>query len=293
MVGEALALASAAFLGFSVALVKDVTPRVSAVHITTIRLIASALLAIVVASVAGELAIIAQVPLRILGILLGAGVLSMVGHVLYVKALSLDDVSRVSPATTALYILFSVVVSVLLAREQVSWRTVLGGSLVLGGIYLLSIRQKRDCGQPDPAGLKPGTAALIMAAGVGLAWAIQVFAMDEVVRHVEPILATAVRMPFMALLLLGMTGATGITRRRGVSKRDMSVISMSGLLLGASALTFATALKWSTPATVVILNCTSFFFVVPLAFAWLHERITRQVVLGTIVCFGGVLLTML
>lgn len=70
------------------------------------------------------------------------------------------------------------------------------------------------------------------------------------------------------------------------------MVLLSGLLAGASTLTFVSALKWSTPATVVILNSTSPFFAVPLAFTWLHEGITRQVVLGTLACFGGVVLTL-
>ena len=293
MVGEMLALASAVFLGFSTALAKNVTPRISVVYLTTLRLVISALLAIVVVSAAGELTLIPQIPLKTLGVLLGSGVVVMVGHVLIVKAIVLDDVSRVFPAIAGLYILSSVVVSVLFADERVSWQTALGGFMVLGGIYLLSISQRRDWGQQDRVRLKSGLVALGMAAGAGLAWAIGVLWMDEVVKHVEPIPATAIRASFMALLLLGMAAATGNLRRSSVSNRDMSVVCVSGLLIGASSLTFVAALKWSTPATVVILNSTSPFFVIPLAFTWLHEGITRQVVLGTIVCFGGVLLTLL
>ena len=293
MVGEMLALASAAFLGFSTALAKNVTPRISAVYLATLRLVIGALLAIVVAFAAGELIPIPQIPLKTLGILLGAGVVVLVGHVLLVKAIALDDVTRVLPATTGLYILLSVVASVLLADEQVSWWTALGGFIVLGGIYLLSISQRRDWGQQEQARLRSGLVALGMAAGVGLAWTIGVLWMDEVVKYMEPMPATAIRMSFMALLILGLAVATGNFRRRSVSKRDMSVVCVSGLLAGASTLTFVAALKWSTPATVVILNSTAPFFVIPLALTWLHEGITRQVVLGTIACFGGIVLTLL
>ena len=293
MVGEALALASAAFWGFSSVLVKNVTPRISAVHLAALRMVVSALLAVIVASIAGQVALVVQVPLKTLGILLGAGVVVMVGHVLFMKAIALDDISRVFPATTGLFILLSVVVSVLVVHEPVSWRTAMGGLMVLGGIYLLSIRQGRDGGRQSRAGLKSGLLALVIAAAVGLAWAIGVFGMDEAVKHIEPIPANAIRQPFIAMFLLGITAFMGGVRRRGVSKRDISVVCASGLLAGASSLTFVAALKWSTPATVVILNSTAPFFIVPIAFTWLHEAITRRVILGTFACFAGVVLTLL
>jgi len=293
MVGEGLALASAAFLGLSTALLKIVTPRVSVVYLTTLRMVGSALLVVVVTLAAGKAALITQVPMGVLGILLGAGVIVMAGHVLLVKAIALDDVSRVFPATTGLYILMSVVLSFLLAHEPVSWRAVLGGVMVLGGVYSLSIRRHRHWRLQDQAGSKSGLVALGLATVVGLAWAIGVLWMNEVVRHVEPIPATAIRVPFMALVLLGMAAATGNIRWRSVSRQDLSVVCVCGLLGGASTLTFVAALEWSSPATVVILNSTAPFFVVPLAFTWLHERMTRQVVLGTMACFGGVVLTLL
>lgn len=53
----------------------------------------------------------------------------MIDHVILVKAIELDDVSRVLPVITGVYIL--------LTDDSVSWETVLGGSVVLGGVCLL------------------------------------------------------------------------------------------------------------------------------------------------------------
>jgi drug/metabolite transporter (DMT)-like permease len=100
-------------------------------------------------------------------------------------------------------------------------------------------------------------------------------------------------MSFMALILVGITSLTGDIRRSSKSRLDMSVAGVSGLLLGASTLTFTSALKWSSPATVVILNSTAPLFVVPVAITWLHERVTRRVAVGTVACFAGVVLTSL
>jgi drug/metabolite transporter (DMT)-like permease len=293
MEGELLALASAVFLGFSTATAKSVTRRIGVINLTTTRIGVSAVLTIVVAAIVGEAPRIAQVPLNIWGILLGTAVIVLVGHIMLAKAITLDDVSRVSPAATGLYVLLSVVISAFLSDETVSLRTAVGGAMVLGGIYTLSIRQREErMGQKEKE-WKSGLMALGLASAVGLSWAIGVFIMNEVVKQVEPVTATVIRVPFMALLILGMAAATGNIRRRESSKRDLAMVYASGLLIGASTLTFVSALKWSSPATVVILNSTAPFFVMPLAILWLHERFTRQVLFRTLVCFGGVVLTLL
>ena len=111
MLGEVLALASAVFLAFSIVCVKVVTLRWSVIRLTTLRLVVSGILVVIVAMVAGQATLILEVSHNVLGILLGAGVVVMVGHVLLVKAIELEDVSRVSPAMTGLYIPVSVVLS--------------------------------------------------------------------------------------------------------------------------------------------------------------------------------------
>ena len=293
MVGESLALASAVFLGLSSALVKNLTPRVNAVYLVTLRLVTSALLAAGAAAAVGQLGVIAQMPLSTLGVLLGAAVIMMIGHVILVKAIELDDVSRVLPVTTGVYILLSVIFSILLTDDSVLLGTAIGGSVVLGGVFILSSGRHRGLGQRQQSRYRPSLMALGLASGTSLTWAIGVMVMDEVVNLVEPISAAAIRMSFMALLLLGITAVTGDIRSRSESGLDLSVACVSGLLLGASTLTFTSALKWSSPATVVILNSTAPLFVAPIAIIWLHEKVTRQVVVGTVACFAGVVLTSL
>ena len=293
MLGEALALASALFLGLSSALVKNLTPRVNAVYLATLRLVTSALLAVGTAAAVGQLGSVVDVPQKTLIVLAGAAVIMMIGHVFLVKAIELDDISRVLPATTGIYILLSVIFSILLADGGVSTLTVVGGSVVLGGVYLLSRRPDQDLSRPGRAFQGSGLMALGFASGTSLAWTIGVMVMDDVVNIVEPIPAAAIRMSFMALILVGITALTGDIRRRSRSGLDMSVASVSGVLLGASTLTFTAALKWSAPATVVILNSTAPLFVVPIAITWLHERVTRTVAMGTVACFLGVVLTSL
>ena len=166
--------------------------------------------------------------------------------------------------------------------------------MMIGHVFLVkAIELDQGRSQPGQALHAPGLMALGFASGTSLAWAIGVMVMDNVVNTVEPIPAAAIRISFMALILVGITAFTGDIRHRSRSRLDMSVAGVRGLLLGACTLTFTSALKWSSPATVVILNSTAPLFVVPIAITWLHERVTRRVAIGTVACFPGVVLTSL
>ena len=287
-----MALASAVFLAFSIVCVKIVSLHWGVIRLTTLRLVVSGMLVVIVAVVAGKTTLIFEVPKSVLGILLGAGVIVMVGHVLLVKAIELEDVSRVSPATTGLYILVSVVMSALFDDKSVSWQIMLGGLMVILGVFSLSISQHQDGSRLNYAASKASFVALGLATSVGVAWAIGVILMNEVVKHIEPIPATAIRVPFMALVLMGIAGLKGDVWRCDVSWRDLATVFLSGIFLGVSTLTFVAALKWSSPSVVVILNSTTPFFVATIAFTWLREKVNPQVVLGTLACFVGVCLTL-
>ena len=160
---------------------------------------------------------------------------------------------------------------------------------MLGGIYVLSARRQRQAGQPQDEGFGP--LAVALCGVTGAAWASSVFMQNEVVDATSPALANAVRMS--AMVTIGLTViALGPDRRpsRG-GRRDHMVIFGSGLVNGVSALLFVTSLKFTSPATAVVLNSTSPLFAVPMAFLVLHERVTPMVALGTAASFAGIALT--
>ena len=293
MAGEILALASAVCIGFSNVFVKNVTPRFSTLYLTALRLAISSLIAIATAFIFSDLSVLAQMEIRILGVLLAAGVIVMVGHIALVKAISLDNVSRVAPATTGLYILACILISIIATSNKVSSWTIFGGLMVLVGVYLLSKNDDSKFGLRNFLSLKLKLYALLFASITGLSWAIGAVLMDIVVEHLAPIPATAFRLSFMTLFIMAILVYKRNIVVKGLSQRDLIVVFISGLFLGISTLTFIGALKLSTPAIVVVLNCTSPVFVAPLAVIWLKEKITKQVILGMSACLLGVLMTLI
>ena len=293
MLGEILALSSAICIGFSNVFVKNVTPRFGTLYLTALRLAVSLVMAIAAGFIFSDMSTLFQMELKYFAVLLIAGLIVMIGHIALVKAISLDDVSRVAPATTGLYILACILVSILATDNKVSLWTALGGLLVLVGVYLISKNDYSKFTFRNIFSLRLNLYALIFASVTGLFWAIGAVFTDIVVDQVSPIPAAAIRLLFMTMVIMVVLAYKQSFVIKGVSKRDIFVIFVLGIFLGGATLTFIGALAATTPAIVVVLNSTYPFFVAPLAVIWLKENITRQVIIGMTACFLGVLTTLI
>ena len=292
MLGEALALSSALLFGLSTVLIKTVVPRVDSITVTAVRLITGAVFAVLVSALLGQFNEFSNISKDSLLILLVAGGVVMTGHITWIKAIGIDDVSRIFPTMTGLYILMSVVFSVLLTDDVFSFKIILGAVIVLLGIYLLSYETNSYPGNSGEISVGSKFIALGLAAFTALSWTFGILTMDLVVNTVDPLLATSVRMSFMSLLMVIIAGSKLRYIFKIVTREDTLALLAGGILTGISTMTFISALKWSTPSIVVILNCTAPFFVVPIAFIWLKEKITKATIIGTVACFLGVVLTL-
>ncbi|SVE04462.1 uncharacterized protein METZ01_LOCUS457316, partial [marine metagenome] len=168
MLGEMLALSSSICIGFSNVFVKNVTPRFSTLYLTGLRLVVSTVMAIAAGFIFSDMSALFQMELNFFGVLLVAGIIVMIGHIALVKAISLDDVSRVAPATTGLYILSCILISILATDNKVSWWTILGGGVVLVGVYLISKSDDSKFGFRNLLSLRLKFYALIFASVTGL-----------------------------------------------------------------------------------------------------------------------------
>ena len=106
-----MALTSAVFFAISSALAKNAVHRIGSVVLVTTRLVSSAIFALFIAVFTGNLELVLEVPANIFLLLVASGVIMVTGHLMFVKAMALDDVTRVLPATTGLYIFMSMLFS--------------------------------------------------------------------------------------------------------------------------------------------------------------------------------------
>ena len=295
MLGELSALGSAVAWAFGTVLVKGPASRFSALYLSAFRTVASASLVLIVVLGTGQVGGIAHIPGWAIGLLLAGSLITVIGDVAFVRAIALDDMSRVFPVTTGLYILGSVGGSVIVAHEPVTWFTFGGGLLVIVSVSLIATarRPRAADAQARAAQGRARVRALGLSVFAAILWAVSLLILDRAMTEAEALPAAAIRIPFIAIVLSSLAWARGdMGRYRRLERRDLIALGASGVLVGLSAILFTNAIKMSSAGLVSILSSTSPLFVVPVSFLVLKEPMTRSLVLGTVLCMVGIWLTM-
>lgn len=104
-------------------------------------------------------------------------------------------------------------------------------------------------------------------------------------------LATAVRTVVVLLMAWGMVFLTNAQSGLGtISKKSWLFLVLSGLSTGASWLCYYKALQIGEVSKVVPIDKLSVVITMVLAFVFLHERFTRQSIVGCVLIAAGTLL---
>ena len=286
MVGELAALGSAALWALSGVVIKDIAGQLSAFYIMAVRTGVAALIALSAFALVGPDAAVLRLPESTLVLLLGSALLFTLGDTAFVRALAVEDVSRVFTVTTSLYILVSVTGSVVFTDESLSLLLVLGGLAVLIGARLVVHEQAGATDRPAARGRQPAL-ALSLSVVAALLWATGLLAVSDAMESVDPLAANALRLPLMAIALGLIVGLRG-EHRRGLKQHDLRLLALSGALVVGAMMLFLLSAKLSSVGTVAVLTSTSPIFVAPLAHFLLKERVTLRVAGGTMTCMVGI-----
>ena len=284
--GEAAALGAAAFWAVSAIVIKSVSGRLSTFYIMAVRTSVAAVLALIIFVAPGSDDAVLDLRATLMFALLGSALMAMLGDASFVRALAVEDVSRVFTVSTSLYILISVAGSVLFAHEPFSLLLILAGLAVLVGARLV-VHQPLE----SPARLGFGTRdpgfALWLSVVAAVLWSASLLVVSEAMESVEALTATAIRLPFMALALGVIAGVRGDHRQRA-TMRDFGLLALSRVLITGAMALFLLSAKLSSAGTVAVLTSTSPIFVAPLAHFFLNERLTLRVAGGTMTCIVGI-----
>jgi drug/metabolite transporter (DMT)-like permease len=265
--------------------IKAVSGRLSAFYIMTVRTAVAAVIALLVfAIVAPESPL--ELPAGTVAILLGSGLVAIMGDSAFVRAMAVEDVSKVFTVSTSLYILLSVAGSVVFMGDSLSWLLVLSAVAVLLGARLV-VDQPSDVAILNTRGQRQPMFALWLGVLAALFWSMSLLAVSEAMESVEPLSATALRLPFMALALGLIAGLRG-EHKRTRDRRDLGLLAISGVLIVGAMLLFLLSAKSSSAGTVAVLTSTSPIFVAPLAHFFLNERLTLRIASGTMSCMLGI-----
>ena len=245
--------------------IKAVSGRLSASFIMAVRTAFAAVVLLIAVLIYDPGIIDLTLPASLMALLLGSMLLGGFGDLAFVRAVSIEDVSRVFTVSSALYILLSVAGAVIFMGEPFSILLVIGGIAVLFGTRLVVV---------DPAASNPSSAnpddhprqpilALQLAVIAAFLWSAALLTISDALEDVDPLTASALRLPFMAIVLLVMTTVRGDMHVRSVSRRDFGSLALSGSLVLSSMLLFLTAADLAPAGTVAVLSSTGPIFACP------------------------------
>jgi uncharacterized membrane protein len=124
-------------------------------------------------------------------------------------------------------------------------------------------------------------------------WSAGLLLVTEAMKSTEPLAATMIRLPFMAVAMGLAAAVRGEYRRYGLAADNLRVLTLSGVMALGSMLLFLLSADLNDAGTVAVLTSTSPIFVVPLAIVFLRERLTVRVVVGTAACMAGIWLAVI
>lgn len=295
--GEAAALLSAlCWAGTSVALARLGT-RYGGAVLSGLRFLIAAPFAIVLFFATGGVEEVrAATSMAVVAVLVSSVFNYLIGDTIYVRSLPRVGLQRMSPTATALWVALSTAGGVLVLDERAGLDLLVGGGSVIVGTFLVVSGQVR--GFHDPAGparwgTLPALGAMLAVAG---AWAASTLLIAGGRGDLGPVAVNAIRIPFGGLMIATMALVTtrGDVLRRLPEPRDLPLVLAVGIFgtaLGSLAYVYAVAEAGA--ARAVILNSTSPLMVVPLSMAFLGERPSMRVAVGTVFCLAGTLIVVL
>ena len=289
MIGELSALVCAPLWALSSIMLKSQTGKLDALQINAVRGLFAAAFAVALFLVTGRISQLSGLSLSAITYLLLSVIVGFViGDTLYIKGMAIIGVSKALPMSIV-YPIFVLPFSVAMVGERLSVATIAGVFITVVGLYLLTKPQSGAEGKPEITRKRYWRGVFFVLAAAFF-WAIGTVSLEFAMTDLDPILAGAIRMPFMALVLFAMIYLRkGSTKIRSHGRRSMIILGLAGVLgIGVGGLAFMIGVKYAGSAKTAILSSTAPLFGVPLSMIMLRERITLKTVLGTVLCVIGV-----
>jgi DME family drug/metabolite transporter len=289
--GELVALLSALLWAGASVLLAMGARRVHVVPLNLVRCIVSTTFFWALLPFYGGLEALSDIPLSawpwlvvsVLGLL-------VVGDTLYFRSMDLAGVSWALPVAN-IYPLWAVLLAAFFVGEPLTGSLLLGASLVVAGIILVSrTASDRDDGVPQNSRARRN--GLLLALLVSVLWAIGQVALKPATAGVHSVVANSVRQPLGLLMLLGLSLVRGRWRElQGLDRRSWALIVVASLVgTGFGTLFFIMAIQMVGAGRTAILTSTAPLMAIPFSLLWLRERPTRWTLAGTVLTTVGIAL---
>lgn len=276
------AVLSAVFAGLTAILAKCGIRKTSSNLATALRTIVVLIFSIIMVFVAGsqqtikEIAPVSWIFLVLSGLATGAS------WMCYFKALSIGDVNKVVPIDKSSTVL-SILLAILIFNETNNLIVKLFGTALIGAGTYLMIEKKR-------ATETKNTKWILYAALSAIFAALTSVLAKMGISGVESNLGTAIRTAVVLIMAWGIVLAKGEQKQlKGINKKELVFIALSGLATGASWLCYYYAIQNGVMSVVVPIDKMSVLITVLFSVVFLKEKMSFKSIFGLIVMSVGTL----
>lgn len=278
------AVGSAFFAGVTSILAKCGIRKTDSTVATALRTIVVLIMAVLMTLISGSWSGITEIGGKTWLFLVLSGLATGGSWLCYFRALQVGDVNKVVPVDKSSTVL-TMVLAFIFLHESISPLKCVCMVLILAGTLLMI--EKKDTGENGKSGGKWLLYAIFSAVFAALTSILGKIGIDGVSSDLGTAIRTAVVL-VMAWLMVPVTGKAD--KLRGLDRRELIFIALSGLATGGSWLCYYKALQ-DGPASVVV-PIDKLSILVTVLFSWVvfHEKLTKRSAAGLAILVAGTLL---
>lgn len=283
------AAGSAFFAGITTILAKCGIKKTDSHVATAIRTAVVLVFAWVMVIPEGSIGELGRLSGRTCAFLALSGLATGASWLCYFRALQTGDVNKVVPVDKSSSVL-TILLATLVFHEGISWQKALAMALILAGTLLMIQKKKEEEGEKEKT--EKGERGWLFYAILSAVFASLTAILGKMgISGVSSNLGTALRtivVLAMAWMMIPITGKTD--RLRGLDRREVFFICLSGVTTGASWLCYYRALKDGVVSVAASVDKLS--ILVSVFFSWLvfGEKLSRKAAAGLFLLTAGTLL---
>lgn len=281
----AFALGSAFFAGVTSILAKCGIKKTDSNVATAIRTVFVLIFSWIMVMIAGSANTIGRVDSKTWIFLILSGLATGASWLCYFKALQLGNINKVVPIDKSSTIL-TILLALIFLGEGITWIKGISVILIGGGTFLMiQKKEQTESGEPE------SKAWLIYAVLSAVFASLTAILGKMGISGIESNLGTAIRtcvVLIMAWIVVFVTGKQNTIR--GIGKRELGFICVSGLATGVSWLCYYKALKDGLASVVVPIDKLSILITIVFSYVVFKEKLTQKAFAGLLLIVVGTLL---
>ncbi|MSQ36114.1 MAG: DMT family transporter [Dehalococcoidia bacterium] len=291
MLGDLAALASAFSWAATSVMLARLGTRYPAPVLSALRMLLATPLVLAVLFATGGAADLGRAGAVAVAAMVMSGLVGYgLGDTTYIRSLRHVGLQRMVPTTTAVWVALSAAGAIVLLDEPLGWSLLAGTVLVIGGTYLIVGDATGALGDTVSGPRWSARLATLAVVGVATCWTVATLLVAGARADLDATAIAAIRLPAGGLTVAAVSIATtrGTVLRSLPRGRDLlATLGIATFGTGLGSWLYLFAVTEAGAARAVVLNSTAPLMALPLAMLFLHERATRRIAAGTVLCLAG------